>query len=137
GDWGTSIARHRGVALVLQGALGPTVLLTGLSLLLTYALGTAIGALQAARRRSRTDALLTLATTALQSIPSYVLGLGLVLVFSFGAAVWHWPAALQLPAIGAAGVGADFLSPAQRILDRLRHLVLPAITLALIGAGGL
>ncbi|MFI5207686.1 MAG: ABC transporter permease, partial [Gemmatimonadales bacterium] len=82
GDWGTSIAAHRSVTGVLLDALGPTVLLAGASLLLTYVLGVAIGGLQAARRRSRTDALLTTFTTALQSVPSYVLGLGLVLVFS-------------------------------------------------------
>ena len=137
GDWGTSIAAHRRVTGVLLDALGPTVLLAGASLLLTYVLGVAIGTLQAARQRSRTDALLTTFTTALQSVPSYVLGLGLVLVFSYGAALWRWPPVLRLPAIGASGIGADFLSPGQRLLDALRHLVLPAATLGLIGAGGL
>jgi peptide/nickel transport system permease protein len=137
GDWGTSIARHQSVAGVLGDALVPTVLLTGLSLLLTYVLGIAIGAFQAARRTSRSDAVLTTLTVALAAVPSYVLGLGLVLVFSYGAAVWHWPAALRLPAIGAEGIGADFLPAGQRLGDRLRHLVLPTLTLALIGAGGL
>ncbi len=112
GDWGTSIAARRRVTGVLLDALGPTILLSGVSLLLTYVLGVGIGALQAARRKSRTDTLLTTFTTALQSVPSYVLGLGLVLVFSYGAAVWRWPQALRLPAIGASGIGADFLTPA-------------------------
>src|SRR5437899_1903614 len=66
GDWGTSIARHRPVTAVLGSALGPTVLLTGVSLLLTYIIGIAVGTVQAARRRSRTDSALTLLTTALQ-----------------------------------------------------------------------
>jgi len=137
GDWGASIAEHRPVRAVLRDALGPTVLLTGVSLLLSYLGGIAIGALQAARRRTRTDALLTALTTAMQAVPSYVLGLGLVLVFAYGAAVWHWPAALRLPAIGDAGIGGDFLPPLARLGDRARHLVLPAVTLALIGAAGL
>jgi peptide/nickel transport system permease protein len=137
GDWGTSIAQHRSVTAVLLDALGPTVLLSGVSLLLTYVLGVAIGAAQAARKRSRTDALLTGFTTALQSVPSYVLGLGLVLVFSYGAAVWRWPQVLRLPAIGSSGIGADFLPAGQRFMDAVRHLILPATTLGLIGAGGL
>jgi peptide/nickel transport system permease protein len=110
GDWGTSIAAHRSVTSVLMGALGPTILLSGVSLLLTYVLGVAIGALQAARRRSRTDALLTTFTTALQSVPAYVLGLGLVLVFSYGAAVWRWLQFLRLPAIGASGIAPTSLA---------------------------
>ncbi len=137
GDWGTSIAQHRAVTRVLAAALGPTVLLTGCSLLLTYLIGIAVGAFQAARRRSAWDALLTVLTTTIQAVPAYVLALGLVLLFAYGAALWHWPAALALPAMGAESIGADLLSPAQRLGDRLRHLVLPTLTLATIGAAGL
>ena len=137
GDWGTSIAQRRTVTSVLSDAIGPTVLLSGSSLLLTYVFGVAVGTVQAARRRSRTDALLTGATTALQAVPSYVLGLGLVLVFSYGAAVWRWPQLLRLPAIGDRSIGAEFLPPLARVLDAVRHLALPALTLGLIGAGGL
>ena len=136
-DWGASIAQRRAVTRVLGDALGPTFLLTGLSLLLTYAVGIAIGAFQAARRHSPWDSLLTSVTVTAQAIPSYVLGLGLVLVFTYGAALWGWPAFLRLPAIGDSGIGADLLGSWPRFGDRLRHLVLPVTTLALIGAAGL
>jgi len=136
GDWGASIAQHRPVTAVLGDAFGPTLLLTGLSLLLTYALGLAVGAVQAARRHSRLDATLTAVTAVVAALPAYVVGLGLVLVFAYGAALWNWPAWLRLPALGAAGIGADFLGPAARLADRVRHLVLPAATLALVGAAG-
>jgi peptide/nickel transport system permease protein len=137
GDWGTSIADHRPVTRVLGDALGPTVLLAGVSLLLTYLGGIAIGAFQAARRRSRSDKLLTVVTVTIQAVPSYALALGLVLVFAYGAVLWHWPAFLRLPAIGWTGVGAEFLPAAERVADAARHLVLPALTLALIGAAGI
>jgi peptide/nickel transport system permease protein len=137
GDWGTSLAQHRAVTAVLCDALGPTLLLTGTGLLLTYLVGVAVGTLQAVRRRTALDTALTVATTVLAAVPAYVLALGLVLVFTFGSARWGWPSALRLPAIGAASVGADFLGPAQRLGDRLRHLVLPALTLSVIGAAGL
>jgi peptide/nickel transport system permease protein len=52
----------------------------------------------------------------------------LVMVFTY------WLRAL--PAFGAAGFDADFLSPGDQLLDRLRHLALPLVTLTLIGIGG-
>jgi len=136
-DWGTSLAQRRAVTAVLGDALGPTLLLTGLSLALSWAAGLVLGTLQAARRDSRTDAALTAVTVTVQAVPAYVLGLGLVLVFAYASALWGWPAALRLPAVGAEGPAADFLSPGARLADRVRHLVLPVTTLALIGAAGI
>jgi peptide/nickel transport system permease protein len=135
-DWGTSLAQRRPVTAVLGAALAPTVLLVGLSLSLSWLAGLAIGVAQAARRGSALDTALTTLTTLLQSLPSYVLGLGLVLVFAYGAALGGWPEALRLPAFGAERIGAEFLTPGGRLADRLRHLVLPVLTLALIGAAG-
>jgi len=136
GRWGTSIAQQRPVAAVLGDALGPTLLLVGASLLLTYAGGVLVGAYQAARRRSRTDATLTALTATLYALPSYVVALGLVSLFAYGAALWRWPAALRFPAFGAAGLGADLLPPGARLADSLRHLALPVITLAVVGVAG-
>ena len=137
GDWGTSIAQRRAVTRVLADALGPTLALTGISLVLTYLAGIALGVAQAARERTLTDTLVTVVTVSIQAVPSYVLGLGLVLLFTYGAALWGWPEVLRLPAIGDRGIGADLLPPAQRLADRLRHLALPVATLAVIGAAGL
>jgi peptide/nickel transport system permease protein len=51
--------------------------------------------------------------------------------------VWVFAYQLRLlPAFGAAGLDADFLSPGGWLLDRLRHLALPLLTLTLIGMGG-
>ena len=137
GDWGTSIAQRRAVTRVLADAVGPTIALTGISLILTYFVGIVLGVIQAARARTFTDTFLTIVTVTAQAIPSYVLGLGLVLLFTYGAALWGWPEVLRLPAIGDQGIGADLLTPAQRLGDRLRHLVLPVATLAVVGAAGL
>jgi len=112
------------------------VTLVGLSLLLTWLAGIAVGVVQAARARSRLDVALTGITSTLQALPAYVLALALVLVFAYGAALWSWPAALHLPAMGEEAMGSGFLPLWQRLADRARHLVLPVTTLALIGAGG-
>lgn len=136
GDWGTSIAQQRPVVRVLSDALGPTLLLVGSSLLLSYLAGILVGALQAARRRSALDAGLTAATTFAYALPSYVVALALVLVFAYAAALRGWPTWLRYPAFGEASVGAEFLARPARLVDALRHLVLPVTTLALVGAAG-
>lgn len=136
-DWGSSLAQRRAVTAVLGDALGPTLLLTGVSLALSWLGGLVLGTFQAARRGSRADTVLTAVTIAVQAVPAYVLGLGLVLVFAYGAALWGWPDTLRLPAMGASGAASDFLEPGARLADRVRHLLLPAATLALIGAAGM
>ena len=128
GDWGTSIAKGQPVRRVLGDAWPATVRLVALSLLLSYLIGLAVGAVQAARSGSRTDTLLSITSVTLFAMPGYWLGLMLVLVFTY------W--ARMLPAFGAAGFDADYLSGGAWFVDRLRHLALPLTTLTLIGIGG-
>ncbi|HET8835140.1 MAG TPA: ABC transporter permease [Gemmatimonadales bacterium] len=127
GDWGTSIATGRPVRTMLAQAWPATVRLVGLSLVLSYLLGIAVGVIQAARN-GRLDTALSVATVTLFALPGYWLGLMLVMVFTYRL---RW-----LPAFGAAGFDADFLAPADRLADRLRHLTLPLVTLTLVGVGG-
>jgi len=136
GRWGESLAQRRPVTAVIASALAPTLVLVGTSLLATWLGGVLIGVIQAARRRRPIDTTLTVATTALQAVPAYVLALGLVLLFAYAGALWGWPAWMRLPAFGAESIGGDMLSPLGRLADRLRHLLLPALTLSLIGAAG-
>lgn len=128
GDWGSSIATGRPVRAMLGAAWPATALLVVLSLALSYILGIAIGTLQSKLRR-RADAAVSAVTVSFYAMPGYWLGLMLVLLFTYRLG---W-----LPAFGAAGVDADFLSPWGRLIDRLRHLALPLVTLTLIGAGGI
>jgi peptide/nickel transport system permease protein len=127
GDWGTSIATGRPVRSMIAAAWPATVKLVGLSLLLSYLLGIVVGAIQAAKN-GRLDTVLSVITVTLFAVPGYWLGLMLVMVFTY------W--ARALPAFGAAGFDADFLTGWERLADRLRHLALPLATLTLIGIGG-
>jgi peptide/nickel transport system permease protein len=128
GDWGTSIATGRPVRTLLAEAWPATVRLVGLSLVLSYLLGLAVGAVQAAATGSRLDTVLSVASVALFAVPGYWLGLMLVMVFTYRARV--------LPAFGAAGLDADLLTGWALVADQLRHLALPLTTLTLIGVGG-
>ncbi|HEY3011797.1 MAG TPA: ABC transporter permease [Gemmatimonadales bacterium] len=127
GDWGTSIATGRPVSSMVSDAWPATVRLVGLSLVLSYLLGILVGAIQA-MRGGRLDTTLSVVTVTLFALPGYWLGLMLVMVFTY------W--ARALPAFGAAGFDADFLTGWSRLADRLRHLALPLTTLTLIGIGG-
>ncbi|HEX3233149.1 MAG TPA: ABC transporter permease [Gemmatimonadales bacterium] len=127
GDWGTSIATGRPVRAMLGEAWPATVRLVGISLLLSYLLGIAVGAVQATRGGGL-DAALSVLSVALFALPGYWLGLMLVMLFTYQLKL--------LPAFGSAGFDADFLTGWEREADRLRHLVLPLATLTLIGIGG-
>ena len=127
GDWGTSIATGRPVRAMLGQAWPATVRLVGISLVLSYLLGIAIGVVQAARGGAL-DTTLSVATVTLFALPGYWLGLMLVMLFTYRL---RW-----LPAFGAAGFDADLLPPAAQVADRLRHLALPLATLTLVGIGG-
>ena len=128
GDWGSSIAKGRPVRAILGDAWPATVRLVVLSLVLSYLIGITVGIVQAARSGTRADTMLSVLSVMLFGVPGYWLGLMLILVFTY------WTRAL--PAFGAAGFDADYLSGGRWLLDRLRHLALPLATLTLIGIGG-
>lgn len=129
GDWGVSISTGRPVGHMLMEAWPATVVLVFSSLVVSYFLGIVVGAIQATTRRRSLDTSLSVATVTLFALPGYWLGLMLVMVFTY---LLRW-----LPAFGASGLDADFLSLGGRIADRLRHLALPFTTLTLIGIGGM
>ena len=130
GDLGESFARHRPVADVLREALPNTFLLGGAALGLSLLLGLGRGIVQAARAGTWADSALGSAALVLYSVPSFWLGLVLLLVF----AEWlHW-----LPGTGMSDVALT--APAwslRHALDVARHLVLPATTLALVNAAAI
>lgn len=129
GDLGTSIATGRPVSAMLSEGWPATALLVTLSLFLSYVLGIGLALVQASVSGSRTDTSLSVASVTLYAMPSYWLAVVLVLVFAYWLRV--------LPAFGATGVDAEFLSPVAQLGDRLRHLALPLLTLTLIGLGGI
>jgi peptide/nickel transport system permease protein len=136
GDWGVSLAQHRPVRAVLGAALPATLLLSGASLLVTYLGGIIVGLVQAVKRARPVDTALTVVTLLVYGLPAYWVALVLVLVFAYGAARFGWPAWLQFPAMGLTSLDADYLSPAARLADRLRHLTLPLVTLGALGIAG-
>lgn len=116
GDLGTSFRDGEPVTEVVLTRLPRTALLGGLAIVFELILGLGIGILAALRRNGPIDTL-AMATAFLGvSTPSFLLGLVFLQVFAFR---------LGLFPVGGYGVDA---------LDHVRHALLPAFTLAVLGA---
>ncbi len=135
GDFGWSLGKNRPVSGLIAEILPNTLLLSGSALLLAFAVGMVIGVLQAMRHHSLLDEALGVVTLFFYSMPSFWLALMLILVFALHASVAGWP--VNFPASGMQSVDYAFLPPPEKILDRVRHLVLPVGTLTLVLSAGI
>jgi peptide/nickel transport system permease protein len=125
GDLGFSISQQRPVADVLGAALPNSLLLMSVALVLSFASGIAIGAMQGASERSRFDRVAGTLTTTLATVPEFWLATGVMLLFAFRLRM--------LPISGMIDpVMHAMLSPGGRALDVVKHMVLPVLTLTLV-----
>jgi peptide/nickel transport system permease protein len=136
GDFGESFRRREPVLRMLMDALPISLWLGSLSLLLTFVIGITVGALQAARRDSWLDRIMTGLTTAIYAAPSFWLALTAVAVFTYGLSRIGAPAWLRLPAFGLTSPASEVTGIAV-LPDLLRHSVLPIAVLAAVGAAGI
>ncbi len=114
GDFGRSIQGGREVLPLLLNALGPTALLSAAALAISLLVSIPAGIVAATRRNSGADYAASFAALCGLSMPSFWLGVLLILAFSI-----HWP---LFPSSG-------YVSPLVDPVAHLRHLVLPALTL--------
>lgn len=135
GDLGTSFAEGRPVITVIGDALPVSLALGAASLLLSFAVGVAVGIVQAARRGSFTDFTLTIVSVILAASPAYWLGLAAIACFTYVASSLSMPMWMRLPAVGMTTPGAE-LHGLAHLADLLRHSILPVTLLAAIGAAG-
>ncbi len=127
GDFGYSFAEHRPVREAFIERIPNTLLLAGVGLVIMFAVGIVVGAVQGARAGSWTDDILSLITLAIYSMPVFWLGLMSLLFFGLTLG-WLPVGGTHDPVIH------DQLGVVAKLGDHLRHLVLPATTLGLVGA---
>lgn len=125
GDLGDSIKFRRPVNEMIAERIPNTLLLVGVSFLVTLLLAIPIGVLSARKPYSFFDYAMTTITFIGQSIPVYWLGLGLIVIFYI---------TLKNPFTGAhlfpvGGMNTQGVS--DDLLDTLWHLVLPVTALSL------
>ena len=123
GDLGTSILYKMPVAGVILLHLPWTILIVFSATALSTIAGAALGTISARRRNSGTDRIMMAGLVAFAEIPSFLLGLILLLVFSVHLKLF--------PLAGAVTPFADYTSILDQAGDILYHAFLPIVTLAL------
>ncbi|WP_326657537.1 ABC transporter permease [Streptomyces sp. NBC_00385] len=126
GDFGTSFQYHAPVIDKITEALPATLLLTGTAYVLYSALGIWLGTRTAWRNGSKSDRFNTALALTLYSVPSFWLGLLLIIVFSVGIG----PIPGMFP---TGGLESGNESGFAYVLDVAHHMVLPVITLVAVG----
>jgi ABC-type dipeptide/oligopeptide/nickel transport system permease component len=128
GDLGWSFSHDRTVLEVLGSALPNTLLLMGVALFGSFALGILIALVQVAKRGTPTDHVLSGVTLLLLSMPDFWLAILALLAFTYWLPIF--------PVGGAVDpVMHEYMGFGARVFDRLRHLILPAATLTVLAAG--
>ena len=117
GDWGYSFVTKRPVLQEIWDRLPNTLYLTGFSLILALIIAIPAGIISATRQYSIFDHITTTLTYVGRSMPVYYSGLLLIIIFS----IWlRW-----FPSGGMHTLGKD-----SSIIDSLRHLFLPVLSLS-------
>ena len=119
GDLGQDFVSQVPVTTLIREALPHTLILAAAGLGLAALIGIPLGVFASTRPNSIGDRLAGIVSISLITVPAYVAGLFLLLIF---AVELGW-----FPAIGT----GDFSDP----IDYLKHLALPAIALALTWVG--
>lgn len=118
-DFGDSWIQKRPVTEIIANRAPRTIILLGGSILISLLIAIPIGIISAVKQYSFTDNVVTVIAFIGISIPSFWLGIMLMLLFSVKL---HW-----LPTGGSGTVGQEF-----SIVDFLRHLAMPLAVLTII-----
>jgi ABC-type dipeptide/oligopeptide/nickel transport system permease component len=117
GDLGWSFFHHRPAGEIIRDYAGRTLIVVITGMLLALLIGLPLGALSAMRRGGALDSALLIGQIVLHSMPPFFIATLLLIIF---AVELKW-----LPFSGSGSVTASGLS------NRLSHLALPAVALAL------
>ncbi len=113
GELGTSLFFRRDVMAVILERLPPTIFLVTFAVLLSIAICLPLAIWAALREGRWPDQLVRIVSTLTLAMPGFWVGLNLLILFG-----------VIFPIFPISGYGTDFL-------DRLHHLFLPALTIAL------
>ena len=119
GDLGTDVISNRKILDMILDVLPNSLQLAGAALLISMVFGIALGCLAALKPGSTIDTVLGVVSVSFITTPAFVIAIFLLLIFSLQL---HW-----LPVIGAGDPGDP--------LDRLSHLVLPAMAISITWIG--
>jgi peptide/nickel transport system permease protein len=119
GDFGNDYWSGRPISKYIGDVIWHTMALAWSSLGLAVLIGIPLGVYSATHPNSRSDRLLAIVSISFITVPSYVAGLFLLLIF-----------AVQLKVMPAIGLG----EPGD-VVDYIKHLILPSVALAITWIG--
>jgi peptide/nickel transport system permease protein len=122
GDFGASFRERKPVTSVIGQRVGPTLLLSGLSILITYVLSVPIGLFSTLRSGKFDERATSVLLYVLYSLPTYVAALQLLFIFYLKLQNTPW----QLKP-GMVSDNYATLSAAGGVQDIGKHLILPLI----------
>jgi peptide/nickel transport system permease protein len=128
GNLGYSWQFQQPVSSLVASRLWPTLLLMGSSTIISVAIGLWLGVRSGWKPGSALDRVASSTSVALWSVPTFWLGLILLVLFSPG----FGPIPSLFPAGGMSTPGIAGGLTVAHILDVLHHLVLPCLTLVLV-----
>ena len=117
GNFGYSISNKLPVVDLLMSRLPDTILLMGVSLLVSLTLSIPLGLIAGYKKNSVVDNLISGFAYFGMSIPNFYFGILLIILFT---AKLHW-----LPSSGMHTYGVD------TVLDTAKHMIMPVMTMAL------
>jgi peptide/nickel transport system permease protein len=126
GELGWSFSHERPVREVLATALPNTLLLMAVALVGSFTLGILIALIQVGRRGSATDHALSGISLLFISMPDFWLALLTLLAFTYWLPLF--------PVGGVVDTFHDSMGFGGRVVDRLWHLALPALTLTALAS---
>ncbi|MBN2794305.1 MAG: ABC transporter permease [Clostridia bacterium] len=127
GDFGTSFHYNRPVLSVIGERVFATVLLVGTAEFFAIIIGVFLGIIAAHRRGSKVDVMSLSFSLVTYAMPSFWLGILLIAFFSGFLSI--------LPTSGMTSPALFFATGFERFFDISKHLILPALTLALVLIG--
>jgi peptide/nickel transport system permease protein len=153
-NFGVSMSSNVDVLELIRDRLPNTLLLSGVSLLVIFPAGITIGTIQAVRRGHVIDTSMSLVSLFFYAMPSFWLALMLQLILGYHFGMWwaaiDWPLwAREMPGFDIFSeffnfpISAmkdannyDYMTPTQKFVDRLQHVLLPGIAMGLASAAG-
>ncbi len=129
GDWGNSFTSKRPALQEIAERLPNTLLLMGITLIVTLVIAIPLGIISAIKQYSWFDHFTTTIAFAGQSLPVFWFGLILIIIFS--VTLKGTDGRPLLPGSGMSTLGTPF-----SYWDRIRHLILPVTMLAFVSAAG-
>ncbi|MGC6518757.1 MAG: ABC transporter permease [Candidatus Puniceispirillaceae bacterium] len=122
GDLGRSFSLNRPVIDEILERFNATLILSGLAFVICSVLGIFAGVISATRQYGLADKLITFSVLVGISVPSFFLGMMMILYFAVNL---RWVPASGMYALYGGG----------DLLDLLHHLVMPATALAVVATG--